>query len=217
MLFNIENYNLIRNKLKKSNENKEKTSIIAISKEKNIDFINDALKNGVNIFGENRVQEAYNKFLPTKLINKDIELHMVGPLQTNKVKKALKIFDYFHTLDRESLALEFNKDSNRQATDKKFFFIQVNTGMELQKSGISQKEADEFITFCIHDLKINIIGLMCIPPLNDIPSKHFKILRNISLKHDLKHLSMGMSDDYEIAIQEGATYIRIGTMLFGKR
>ena len=217
MLFNFNNYAEIQQKIAKFAKINQKTSIIAVSKSKSESFIEDAIKQVVRIFGENRVQEALKKFKNLKIRYNNIELHMLGPLQTNKVKKSLEIFDFFHTLDRESLAKEFYKSNNYPQTIKKNFFIQINTGMEKQKSGIAINEADNFISYCKGDLKINIIGLMCIPPVNQNPISHFNLLKKIAKKNELKHLSMGMSSDYEIAIKEGATYIRIGTLLFGKR
>ena len=142
---------------------------------------------------------------------------MIGPLQTNKVKKALKIFDFIHSLDRENLAQELVKKINFQLLLNKFFFIQVNTGKEKQKAGINFDEADGFIKYCLHDLKLNVIGLMCIPPHNDNPTPHFMILKKLAFQNQLQHLSMGMSKDYEIAIKNGATFIRIGSRLFGER
>jgi len=215
MFFNFNNYANIQQKIAKLTEINQKISIIAVSKLKSAKFIEDAIKRGVRIFGENRVQEASKKFENLKTRYNNIELHMLGPLQTNKVKKSLEIFDFFHTLDRENLAKEFHKSYAQ--TIKKNFFIQINTGMEEQKSGIAINEANNFISYCKGDLKINVIGLMCIPPINQSPIPHFNLLKKIAIKNKLTHLSMGMSSDYEIAIKEGATYIRIGTLLFGNR
>ena len=143
-----------------------------------------------------------------------MELHLTGPLQTNKVKDAVKLFDVFHTLDREKLAKEFFKLG--EIKNKKFF-IQVNTGKEKTKSGIYLEELNQFINYCKIDLSLNIIGLMCIPPINDDPKKHFALLADNAKKNNLPHLSMGMSADYLDAIKLNATYIRIGTALFGER
>ena len=193
-----------------------KPSIIAISKNKPQSLIKEAIDCGIKRFGENRVQEAVSKFTNIKHdSDSDIELHLTGPLQRNKVKEALKIFDVFQTLDRESLAIEFIK--HLSPDNKKKFFIQVNIGEEKQKSGISIKDSNEFINYCKHDLKINIIGLMCIPPFIKDPTIYFKKLKEIANKNNLKYLSMGMSSDYKIAIKAGATHIRIGTLLFGDR
>jgi len=189
--------------------------IIAISKNHPISSVREAVDGGVRIFGENKVQEALLKFSDLKKQHNTIELHLTGPLQTNKVKSALSIFDIFQTLDREKLAIEFNKHMVKNS-DKKFF-IQVNTGMEKQKTGIHPDLTSDFIDFCQQDLNLSIIGLMCMPPINDDPTKHFIMLRNLAKKKNLQFLSMGMSADYKKALMLGATHIRIGTLLFGSR
>ena len=143
-----------------------------------------------------------------------LELHLTGPLQTNKVKDAVKLFDTFHTLDREKLAKEFFKIGG---LGNKKFFIQVNTGKEKTKSGVYLEELDQFINYCKIDLSLNIVGLMCIPPIDDQPKKHFSLLANEAKKNNLPQLSMGMSADYIDAIELNASYIRIGTALFGER
>ena len=216
MTFNILKYREINDFIEKNTlKNNKKASIIAISKSKPLISVREAINNGIRIFGENRVQEAKAKFSDLKKEHKDIELHLTGPLQTNKVKSAINIFDFFHTLDREKLALEFNK--HLENTNNKKFFIQINIGSEDQKSGISINESNEFIKFCINDLKMNVVGLMCIPPINDDPMIYFSNLKNIAKKNNLKQLSMGMSADYKNAILAGASYIRIGTLIFGER
>ena len=210
-MFNIHKYNKILNEIEVLGK---KTKIIAVSKNHPKEFVQDAIKHGVRIFGENRVQEAKIKFEELKIVNPDLELHLTGPLQTNKTKEAVKLFDVFHTLDREKLAKEFVKHED---LNNKKFFIQVNTGREENKSGIYFEQLDEFIKYCRNDLALNIIGLMCIPPINDSPQAHFSKLEKHAKKHNLSHLSMGMSADYIEAIKCNATYIRIGTTLFGKR
>ena len=216
MTFNILKYREINDFIEKNTlKNNKKASIIAISKSKPLISVREAINNGIRIFGENRVQEAKTKFSDLKKEHKDIELHLTGPLQTNKVKSAINIFDFFHTLDREKLALEFNK--HLENTNNKKFFIQINIGSEDQKSGISINESNDFIKFCINDLKMNVVGLMCIPPINDDPMIYFSNLKNIAKKNNLKQLSMGMSADYKNAILAGASYIRIGTLIFGER
>lgn len=217
MSFKKEKYNEINAFLKEiSEKNKQNMAkIIAVTKTQHIDDINQAINYGVKDFAENKVQEAFSKFFDIKRKYSDLSLHMTGPIQTNKVKKSLEIFDYFHTLDREKLAKEFKKYSERLS--KKKFFIQVNTGEESQKSGIFIKNLDDFIKYCTFDLKLNIIGLMCIPPINDLPKKHFDLLFQKAKKNNLSFLSMGMSSDYEEAVHSGATHIRIGTALFEKR
>ena len=210
-MFNIHKYKEI---IKETKDLGKKTQIIAVSKNHPKELVEDALKHGVRIFGENKVQEAKTKFEDLKAKHPDLELHLTGPLQTNKTKEAIKLFDVFHTLDREKLAKEFVKQGNIK---NKKFFIQVNTGREESKSGIYLEQLDEFIRFCRNDLILNIIGLMCIPPINDQPKNHFSILEKRAKKYNLSHLSMGMSADYIEAIKHNATYIRIGTSLFGKR
>jgi len=212
MEFNNDKYENVLDFIKK---NKKNTQIVAISKYYPQESVIKALKFGVRIFGENRVQEAESKFFELKSKYNDIEIHLTGPLQTNKVKKALEIFDFIQTLDRKKLADEFCK--HQHLLKNKKFLIQINTGKESAKSGIFPESADEFISYCQIDLKLNIVGLMCIPPISDNPIKHFNILKEIANKNNLSHLSMGMTDDYEEAIKEGATYIRLGRLLFGAR
>ncbi len=210
-MFNINKYKKIIQEIEVLGK---KTQIIAVSKNHPKEFVEDALKHGVRIFGENRVQEAKTKFQDLRTKHPNLELHLTGPLQTNKAKEAIRLFDVFHTLDREKLAKEFVKQGS--LVNKKFF-IQVNTGREENKSGIYLEHLGEFINYCRNDLTINIIGLMCIPPINDPPQEHFYLLENQAKKHNLSNLSMGMSDDYIEAIKHNATYIRLGTALFGKR
>ena len=216
MNFNHQKYSQILSYIEKNCSNSANIpKIVAISKNHPISSIEKAIDGGVRVFGENRVQEALSKFSILKKQHSEIELHLTGPLQTNKVKSALSIFDIFQTLDREKLAIEFNKHMVKNS-DKKFF-IQVNTGMEKQKTGIHPASSPDFIDFCQQDLNLSIIGLMCMPPINDDPTKHFTILRNLAEKKNLQFLSMGMSADYKKALMLGATHIRIGTLLFGSR
>ena len=210
-MFNIHTYNEISQKIQLLGK---KTKIIAISKNHPKSAVELAISHGVMIFGENRVQEAKAKFDYLKKNHPGLELHLTGPLQTNKVREALNLFDVFHTLDREKLAKEFVKVGG---IENKKFFIQVNTGKEQTKSGIYLEELREFIKYCKHDLSLNVIGLMCIPPVNDLPKKHFSLLADEAKKNKLSYLSMGMSADYVDAINLNANYIRIGTALFGER
>ncbi len=210
-MFKIDNYRKIQSEI----ENLEKNSqIIVVSKNHPKEAVELALDYGVRIFGENRVQEAKKKFSDLRLTFSDLELHLTGPLQTNKVKDAIGIFDVFHTLDREKLAREFVKQEN---LNNKKFFIQVNTGKEKNKSGIYLEELKGFIEYCKFDLKLNVVGLMCIPPIDDEPKKHFSILAKAASENKLPQLSMGMSADYIDAIKLNTTYVRVGTLLFGKR
>ncbi len=216
MSFNPQQYMRILSFIDKNCRNSiNKPKIVAISKNHPISSIKKAIDNGVRIFGENRVKEALLKFSDLKKKYSEIELHLTGFLQTNKVKLALSIFDIFQTLDREKLAIEFKKHMTKNANKK--FFIQVNTGMEKQKTGISPSSSSDFIDFCKQDLHLSIIGLMCIPPINDDPIKHFTKLKNLAEKKDLRFLSMGMSADYKKALIFGSTHVRIGTLLFGNR
>ena len=210
-MFNINTYNEI---LKKISILGKKTKIIAISKNHSRHSVENAINHGIRVFGENRVQEAATKFKDLKTKHSDIELHLTGPLQTNKVKEAVRLFDVFHTLDREKLAREFTKEGRQK---NKKFFIQVNTGKEENKSGIYPELLNGFIKYCITDLSINVIGLMCIPPIKDDPREHFTFLANEAKKNNLSELSMGMSSDYIKAVELNATYIRLGTVLFGER
>ena len=213
MTFNKAKYSIIEDFIKINSQNEVK--IVAITKYHSTESIEEAINSGVRIFGENRVQEAKNKYLKLKNTFEDIELHLTGPLQTNKVKNALKVFDVFQTLDREKLANEFYK--YKKYLQEKSFFIQINTGKEESKSGVYEENADEFIKYCLHDLKLPVVGLMCIPPSQENPTPHFSLLKKIAAKNNLKQLSMGMSGDYKEAILAGATYIRVGTALFGYR
>jgi hypothetical protein len=210
-MFNIQTYNEISQKIDFLGK---KTKIIAVSKNHPKSAIELAISHGVKIFGENRVQEAKAKFDNLKKHHPSLELHLTGPLQTNKVKEALNLFDVFHTLDREKLAKEFVKVGS---TENKKFFIQVNTGKEKTKSGIYLEELRGFVNYCKFDLSLNIIGLMCIPPISDQPKMHFSILADEAKKNNLSQLSIGMSADYLEAIKFNANYIRIGTALFGER
>ena len=211
-MFNTIKYKEIVNILNKISKN---TKIIAISKNHPKESVYEAINAGVRIFGENRVLEAKNKFDEIKTQYPDIELHLTGPLQSNKVKHAISLFDVFHTLDREKIAKEFNK--NIQKIKNKKFFVQVNIGQEETKSGVYPKDARNFINFCKDEMSLNIVGLMCIPPAKEDPQKYFKLLEKIAIENNLEELSVGMSNDYEVAIKFKPSYIRLGTILFGER
>lgn len=190
-------------------------AIIVVSKTFQMNIIEPLINYGHHHFGENRVNEAKDKWLPV-LKKKDLQLHFLGKLQTNKIKDIVQIFSYVHSLDSEKLA---NKLSAEEVNSNKKlkYFIQVNTGNEIQKSGVMVKESDDFINYCLNSLKLNVIGLMCLPPLEDDPRKHFTLLSDIAKKNNLKNLSMGMSNDYLIALSCGSNYLRIGSAIFGKR
>lgn len=195
-------------------------NLIAVSKTFPVDIIQVLLNHGHRIFGENKVQEARQKWTSLKQNNNgnNIELHLIGPLQSNKVNSALEIFDVIQTLDREKVALKINNylEQHNNSLSKKFM-IQVNIGNEEQKGGIHKESVFEFVNWCKNDLKLNIIGLMCIPPLSKNSSQYFKELRNLCDVCNLDHASMGMSGDFEQALREGSTYVRIGTGIFGSR
>ena len=190
--------------------------LVAVSKKQDDYKIDLSIASGQRIFGENRVQEAIDRWTNRIEIHKDLELRLIGQLQTNKVKQSLNFFHIIETIDREKLAIEIAKNFNVNSKTKNFY-IQVNTGSEPQKSGIDPIQADSFIKYCIEDLNLPIIGLMCIPPINEEPSMHFLLLQNIANRNNLPELSMGMSNDYEDAIKFGATSVRIGSLLFGER
>jgi len=193
----------------------KKTQIIAISKNHPIEEVEKAISFGLEIFGENRVQEAKLKFEEIKKKNKKIKLHLTGPLQSNKVKQALSLFNVFHTLDREKLLKELIKFP--ETIKAKSFYIQVNTGKEITKSGVFPEDTKNFLNLCkTHGLN-NIEGLMCIPPINENPEKHFQTITNLTKECGLGRPSIGMSSDYEQALRFEPRYIRLGTILFGKR
>lgn len=203
---------------KNSTLNGRSVNILAASKTQPPEMIEQAIEAGITIFGENRVQEAADKWPALKEAHPHVKLHLIGPLQTNKVKQALELFDVIQTLDRPKLADATAKHHrNHPSLATHHYFIQVNIGSEQQKSGILPEDADDFIAYCKHELKLPIAGLMCIPPAEEPATPHFTALRNMTKKHELSQLSMGMSGDYKEAVEAGSTLIRIGTGIFGKR
>ena len=198
------------------NLTKKKVTIIAVSKTFNINQIMPLIHFGHKDYGENKVQETLDKWKPNLLNENKIKLHMLGRLQSNKVNEAVKIFSYIHSLDSERLALKLSyaeKTINKNLS----YFIQVNIASESQKSGIALNQVDDFINFCLNDLRLNVIGLMCLPPINVDPMPFFKKLNIIGTRNNLNNFSMGMSQDYLQAINLGATYVRIGSGIFGIR
>ena len=189
--------------------------IIAVSKTFKMQHIYPLIDHGHVDFGENKVQEAQQKWTQIKEKNKNIKLHLIGRLQTNKVKIAVKLFDYIHSLDSKKLADKISKYQKEQNLKKKMF-IQVNIGDEDQKSGIQKDELPDFYNYC-KNLELDVLGLMCIPPFNKDSSSYFQEMKNLSKKFNLKDLSMGMSSDYIDAIENGSTYVRIGSNIFGQR
>ena len=191
-------------------------TLIAVSKTIPAERIEEALAAGHRVFGENRVQEAKAKWPALKARFPDVELHLIGPLQTNKVRDALALCDAIHALDRESLAATLAKEIARAGRGPKLF-VEVNTGGEDSKAGVAPAEADRFIETCRERHGLMISGLMCIPPIGEPAAPHFTLLAKIAERNGLPLLSMGMSADYEEAIAHGATHIRVGTAIFGAR
>lgn len=190
-------------------------TLVAVSKMHEAEEILPLLLAGHRVFGENRVQEAMRKFPALKEQFPDLKLHLIGGLQTNKVKEAVSFFDVIESVDRLELAEKLAAEMKKQGKNLPCF-IQVNTGEEPQKSGIVPRETISLVKQC-RDLGLNIIGLMCIPPVDDEPAPHFAFLKKLAQEAGVKELSMGMSDDYDIAVQQGATFVRVGTALFGER
>ena len=205
----IKNYNVILNSIKSASK---ETKLIVVTKNQPIDNINLLIKLNHFHFGENRVQEASLKW-KNLISNSNLKLHLIGKLQSNKAKDAFEIFHYIHTLDNEKLAKIF-ANLEEHSIKKIKYFIQVNVGNEPQKSGISTDKVNQFIKYCMNDLKLNIIGLMCIPPAEGDPSQYFISLAELAKVNNLKELSMGMSNDYQCAINNGATFVRVGSKIF---
>ncbi|MFC3053646.1 YggS family pyridoxal phosphate-dependent enzyme [Kordiimonas pumila] len=189
--------------------------LIAVSKVQPDDRVEAALNAGHRVYGENRVQEAESRWKERRKAYPDLELHLIGGLQTNKAAEAVALFDYIHSVDRPKLVKALATEMKKQ---EKFLpvYIQVNTGREDQKSGCLQEDIASLLGLCTEN-GLTVLGLMCIPPVDDDPSLHFALLRKLALKHGLKHLSMGMSGDYALAASMGATDIRVGTAVFGAR
>ena len=191
-------------------------TLVAVSKTFPAEDIEPVLAAGQRVFGENYVQEAKAKWPALRERYEGVELHMIGPLQSNKAREAVELFDVIHTLDRPSLAEALAKEIAKQGKAPRLL-VQVNTGEEPQKGGVIPSEVDAFIETCRTRHRLNIEGLMCIPPAEDPPSPHFALLNTIAKRHGLKVLSMGMSADFDAAIQLGATHVRVGSAIFGTR
>lgn len=190
--------------------------LIAVSKTFEIDDIRPVLEAGQKVFGENRVQEAMGKWPVLREEFDGIELHLIGPLQSNKAKEAVATFDVIHTIDREKIAKALKAEMEKQ--DRQLpCFIQVNIGDEPQKAGIPPKDAKDFLAYCRDEVGLNIIGFMCIPPVDEAPGPYFALLEKIAKDNGLGQLSMGMSSDYDVAVGFGATYVRVGSAIFGAR
>ena len=191
------------------------TKLVATGKMHGADEVRVLLDAGHRVFGESRVQEALAKWPQLKRDFPDVELHLIGPLQRNKVREAVALFDVIHSLDRPKLANALESECEK-AGRRPELFVQVNTGEEPQKAGVAPMEASAFIAL-VRDLGLNLTGLMCIPPLGEAAAPHFALLAKLAAENGLVHLSMGMSDDFEIAIRFGATHVRVGTAIFGER
>jgi pyridoxal phosphate enzyme (YggS family) len=191
-------------------------TLVAVAKLQPADRVTAALSAGHRVFGENRIQEAKAKWPPLKASFPDIVLHLVGPLQTNKVRDAVALFDVIETVDRPKLARALAAEMARSGRRPRCL-VEVNTGAEPQKAGVLPEQADAFIEACGKEFGLPIAGLMCIPPMDEEPSLHFALLREIAKRHGLRELSMGMSEDFEIAVRFGATEVRLGTAVFGPR
>ena len=211
----INNYTTIKNSIKDLNK-PTSCQIVVVTKTFPIEKIKPLINQGHTHFGENKVQEAEKKWSSIKESNSNIKLHLIGGLQSNKAKKAFRLFDFIHSLDNYKLAKIF---SNLEKDEKKKikYFIQVNIGNESQKSGIDKKDLMNFYIYCKEDLNLDIIGLMCIPPASEDPSHFFKEMKSLKKSLNLKDLSMGMSSDYLNAIEYEATYVRVGSKIFGNR
>lgn len=201
---------------KAAGRNAEGIELVAVSKTFDAGAIRPVIEAGQRIFGENRVQEAERKWPPLRAEFPDVKLHLIGPLQSNKAKEAVAFFDAIHTIDREKIARAIAGEMTAQGRNLELF-VQVNTGEEPQKAGIMPGDAQAFVAFCRDDLKLEIKGLMCIPPVDEEPAVHFAFLAKLARESGLPGLSMGMSGDFETAIAFGATHVRVGSAIFGVR
>ena len=210
----VERFDKIKSNISKINNNSVK--IVAVSKTFSLSHIMPLIKHGHDHYGENKVQEADIKWKDIKKERKNLKLHLIGKLQSNKAKRAVEIFDYIHSLDSQKLADVLSKTQN-EINKSINYFIQVNIGNENQKSGIPYNEVDAFYNYCTKEKKMNVLGLMAIPPNDNNSEKYFKSLSELNASLALKELSMGMSSDYMDAIKHKATYLRIGSLIFGER
>ena len=215
----LEQLNLVKNKVNEIINRKQlkiDPKIIVVTKSFSLNKITPLLENGHIHYGENKIQEAELKWTETKKHYKNLQLHMIGKLQTNKIKKAVKLFDYIHSLDNNKAALKISY-FEKELSKKIKLFIQVNLARENEMSGVILNELDHFYNYCTKKLSLNVIGLMCMPPVDSNSYEYFKLLKKAAEKLNLKDLSMGMSSDFEQAILNGSTYLRLGTIILGKR
>ena len=208
----VKNFDLVKEEIR----NFKNANIVAVSKTFPISHILPLINHGHQHFGENKVQEAQEKWTSFKNDFPNLKLHLIGKLQTNKVKFALPLFDYIHSLDSLKLAEKISLEQEKKNFKPKIF-IQINLGKESQKSGIDEDQLKIFYEKCIKELKLNIIGIMCLPPIDQDPTPFFKKMQNLSERFNLKEISMGMSNDYLTALKFKSTYIRIGSKIFGSR
>jgi len=209
----VQNFLNIRDELTNANLN---PAVIAVSKTFSLGHIKPLIEHGHRVFGENKVQEAKQKWSKLKDSLKDLELHLIGGLQSNKSKEAVQLFDYIHSVDSIKLASELSKAEVKLGVKRKYF-IQVNVGMEEQKSGVSKKEVENLLKCCVNEKNLNVVGLMCLPPFDQDPTPHFNHLKELNNDLGLKFTSMGMSEDYMNAAKCGSTHVRIGSKIFGSR
>ena len=211
----VDRFDKIKSKILSLKTNKP-VNIIAVSKTFALDYIKPLIDHGHTHFGENKVQEATSKWAEQKKNNQNLKLHMIGKLQSNKAKDAVKLFDYIHSVDNQKLADNLSKNEINLNRKLKYF-IQVNIAHEIQKSGIPVNELDAFYNYCVNEINLKIIGLMLIPPNNENPEKYFKSLNELNKSLALENMSMGMSSDYMEAIKNGSTFVRLGSSIFGSR
>ena len=211
----VDRFDKIKSKILSLKTNKP-VNIIAVSKTFTLDHIKPLIEHGHLHFGENKVQEATSKWSEQKKNNQNLKLHMIGKLQSNKAKDAVKLFDYIHSVDNQKLADNLSKNEINLNRKLKYF-IQVNIAHEIQKSGIPVNELDAFYNYCVNEINLKIIGLMLIPPNNESPEKYFKSLNELNKSLALENMSMGMSSDYMEAIKNGSTFVRLGSSIFGSR
>lgn len=191
-------------------------TLVAVSKTQPVESLEAALAAGQRVFGENRVQESAAKWPALSARHPDLELHLIGPLQTNKVREAVALFDVIETVDRPKLAMALAMELTRAPKPLRCY-IEINTGAEPQKAGVDPADLEALLTLCRHDYKLPVTGLMCIPPQDEDPALHFALLADLAHRHHLFEISMGMSGDYPLAIRFGATHVRVGTAIFGTR
>jgi len=211
----IDRFENIKHKIASLKPTKQ-VNIIAVSKTFTLDYIKPLIEHGHSHFGENKVQEATSKWSEQKKDNQNLKLHMIGKLQSNKAKDAVKLFDYIHSVDNQKLADALAKNQMNLNKSLKYF-IQVNIGNEIKKSGIPVGELDAFYNYCVNEINLEIIGLMLIPPIDHDAKKYFKSLNELNKSLDLENMSMGMSADYLEAIKHGSTFVRVGSSIFGSR